>query len=244
MKNTLIFAHRGVSSLYPENTLASFQAAVRLGVDFIELDVRRTKDGALVVIHDETLDRTTDGKGKVADLTIEEIKRYSAGRWFSEKFSGEKIPTVQEVFSLVGRGKTKLWLEIKESGLEADPLELIRRYEMADCVVCGSFNLDTVIRLKRFNPALPAALIASSFDLKLTDTLRENGIGIVSLGYPSLDPGLLNRLQEQNFQVLAWTIDDPKEMKRFVEMGVDAIVTDCPQVLKAIKRLKNCLPAI
>ena len=100
MKSTLIVAHRGLSSLYPENTLIAFDKAAKLGVDFIELDVQSTSDGEIVVFHDYTLDRTTEGSGKVSQHTLNQIKGYSAGKWFSPAFKKEKVPTLKETFKL------------------------------------------------------------------------------------------------------------------------------------------------
>ena len=141
MKSTLIIAHRGLSSLYPENTLVAFRKAIELGVDFIELDVRLSCDGELIVIHDDTFNRTTDGDGKVCELTLSEIKKYSAGKWFSTSFKKERVPTLKEVFELIKK-RTKLLIEIKQPGIEKKLVNLIQQYDMTDNVICGSFYLN------------------------------------------------------------------------------------------------------
>ncbi len=160
MKSTLIVAHRGLSSLYPENTLISFKKAVELGVDMIELDVHCTKDRELVVIHDSSINRTTDGKGKVNQLTLRELRKYSAGRWFSEEFEEERIPTLQEVFELVDK-KTKLQIEIKQPGIEKSLIDLVEEYEILNNVLCGSFNLKSIIEVRKLNPLIPTLFITS-----------------------------------------------------------------------------------
>src|SRR5262249_51516845 len=125
MPKTLNIAHRGDSKSHPENTLAAFRAAVEIGVDMCELDVQLTRDGALVVIHDDTVNRTTDGKGAVADLTLDEIRKLDAGARFAGGARGERIPTLEEVFSAT-RGRCGLNVELKVAGAERKVAQLIR----------------------------------------------------------------------------------------------------------------------
>ena len=234
MKSTLIVAHRGISSLYPENTLISFKKAVELGVDMIELDIHWTKDRELVVIHDDSINRTTDGKGKVSQLTLEELKEYSAGGWFSKEFEEERIPTLKEVFELVDK-KTKLQIEIKQPGIEKILVDLIERYDMANNVFCGSFNLDSVIEVRKLNPSIPTMLITGSFDLeKMKKVLLTEGINMVAIGFKHLSLSLLKDCHSYGFVVDAWTVNEERDMRKFLEMGIDLITSNCPLRLKKI----------
>ena len=234
MKSTLIVAHRGISSLYPENTLISFQKAVELGVDMIELDIHRTKDGELVVIHDDSINRTTDGKGKVNRLTLEELKAYSAGRCFSKEFEGERIPTLQEVFELVDK-RTKLQIEIKQPGIEKSLIDLVEKYEMLSNVICGSFYPESIIEVRKLNPSIPTLFITGSFDLdKMKKILSTEGINMVAIGFKHLSLSLLKACHSYGFVIDAWTVNEEKDMREFIEMGMDIITTNYPQRLKKI----------
>ncbi|RKY76892.1 glycerophosphodiester phosphodiesterase [candidate division KSB1 bacterium] len=234
MKSTLIVAHRGMSSLYPENTLVSFKKALELGVDMIELDVHRTKDKELVVIHDNSVDRTTNGKGKVDQLTLQELKKYSAGSWFSQQFEEERIPTLGEVFELVNK-KTKLQIEIKQSGIEDVLVNFVEKYDMVNNVVCSSFNLRSIIKVRKLNPLIPTLFIARSFNLnKMKKVLLTEGINMVAIEFRHLSLSLLKACHSCGFVVDAWTIDEERDMVKFLEMGVGLITTNYPQRLKKI----------
>jgi glycerophosphoryl diester phosphodiesterase len=162
----LAIAHRGFSGAAPENTLAAFKRAMEVGSDMIELDVHLSKDGQVVVIHDDTLKRTTSGMGKVADFSLQELKRLDAGKWFGSRFFGEKIPTLNEVLELT-RGKIPIHIELKEGDLGrytitdlADrSLEEVEKAGLLDQVLFGSFNLSAVDRIREKQPRLPVALI-------------------------------------------------------------------------------------
>jgi len=135
----MVVAHRGFSGRFPENTLRSFREALQLPIDAVELDVRRTKDGVLVVIHDPTVDRTTNGRGRVADLTWDELQRLDAGAWKGSEFVGERIPRLEEVLKLID-GCVVVFVEIKEVGTEADIVATLGRLDAFDWVKIGSFH--------------------------------------------------------------------------------------------------------
>ena len=235
MKSTLIVAHRGLSSLYPENTLISFKEAVRLGVDMIELDVHQTKDKKLVVIHDDILDRTTEGHGRVCELTLSEIKKYSAGKWFSTSFKKERVPTLKEVFELIKK-RTKLLIEIKQPGIEKKLVNLIQQYDMTDNVICGSFYLKSVAKVKKLNPSIPVAFITGSLKVEQIKDLLIRNINMIDIEFHNLTLDLLRKCHSYGFVVNAWNIDEEKDMKKFLEIGVDAICTNYPQRLKMLMR--------
>ena len=237
MKSTLIVAHRGLSSLYPENTLIAFEKAMELGIDFIELDVHATSDGELVVIHDDTLDRTTNGKGEISHLTLSEIKKYSAGKWFSPSFRKEKVLTLKEVFELT-KGKVKLWIEIKKLGIEKKLVDLIQRHDMIDNVICGSFFLENVAKIKKLNPSIPAVFITSFLELKQIKNLLIKNINMIDIEFCNLTPDILKNCHGYGFAVGVWTVDKEKELRKALRMGVAAITTNYPQILK--KLVEGC----
>ncbi|MGH7411421.1 MAG: glycerophosphodiester phosphodiesterase family protein, partial [Candidatus Methylomirabilis sp.] len=155
---TLNIAHRGASALAPENTMAAFEKAIELGADVIELDLHLTRDGELVVIHDDTLDRTTDGRGPVHGRSLEEIRRLDAGRWFGQAFAGERIPTLSEVLDRFA-GKIPLALEVKAGsaffpGIEERLVSALRHHSAVEQTAVASFDHFALKRLKEIEPTL------------------------------------------------------------------------------------------
>ncbi|HPZ07042.1 MAG TPA: glycerophosphodiester phosphodiesterase family protein [Candidatus Eremiobacteraeota bacterium] len=163
-EKVLIIAHRGSSKLAPENTMASFKEAYKHGATAIELDTHRTKDGYLVIIHDDTLDRTTNGHGKVGDFTLKELKELDAGSWFGPEFKGEKIPTLEEVLQWA-KGKVKVDIEVKNSsqypGIEKDILKLVEEKDLKDDVFITSFDKSVSENIKDMAPEIKTGLLIS-----------------------------------------------------------------------------------
>lgn len=160
----LIIAHRGSSKLAPENTMASFKEAFKHGATAIELDVHRTKDGHLVIMHDDTLDRTTTGRGRVGDFTLKELKELDAGSWFGPQFTGEKIPTLEEVLDWA-KGKVKVDIEVKNSrqypGIEQDILRIVEEKELKDDVFITSFDKSVSENIEALAPEIKTGLLIS-----------------------------------------------------------------------------------
>ncbi|MEA3345532.1 MAG: glycerophosphodiester phosphodiesterase [Chloroflexota bacterium] len=245
---TLIFAHRGASYRAPENTLSAFRLARDMGADGIELDVQLSRDGVPVVIHDATVDRTTDGSGTVADLTLAELKRLDAGSWFSSEFAGERIPTLNEVFSVrrtdgtaVGQDLS-LNLELKVVETEAVGLEeavgsLIARCGMEDRVLISSFSPLALQRMRRVNYHLPLALI---YGLSLPQAELERWVqelqplAALHPEHRLVDEAHLAWAWERNCRVNVWTVDELEETQRLLTLGVDGLFTNQPDLLKAI----------
>lgn len=237
----LSVAHRGASGLAPENTLASFQKALDMGVDVLEMDVHLSKDGEVVVIHDSTVDRTTNGTGKVGDLDLDQLKELDAGSFFSAEYAGEPIPTLQEVIDLA-QGRAVLEIDLKTTsplptGLESKVVGLIVSNGLEDRVVLQSLNPLTLFYLKRINSNIPTAL---SYHEGLPLPLR-NRWG-ASLAHPDImqpsastatEEHVLQR-HEDGYPVVVWTVDDPAEMEQVIEHGVDGVMTNRPDLLKAV----------
>jgi len=233
MRRILIMAHRGDQKHAPENTLAAFRKAITIGADCIELDVRRTRDGHLVVIHDEKVDRTTDGSGRVAGLSLAELKRLDAGSWFSPEFAGERIPTFEETVALIAPALP--WAtEIKEppGAIEAQVLETLTGAGVLWRTVITSFNADVLLRVKELEPAAKTGLIGS--DPALLERAIAAGASWIDPYKDGCTPELVAAAHSAGIRLTTWIVDDPEELRRFEAMGVDRITANDPErVLRA-----------
>ncbi|MGA9347578.1 MAG: glycerophosphodiester phosphodiesterase [Anaerolineae bacterium] len=237
----LNFAHRGASRDAPENTLAAFRLAREMGADGVELDVQASKDGEAVVIHDFTVDATTDGQGPVRDKTLAELKELDAGSWFDARFAGQRIPTLQEVIVEVGH-QLLLNIELKakvfsSASLVAEVVRLIEDHNLVHRAIVSSFSPLALRRVKRLNHHIPTGLLYY-FDLP-AHLIR-------ALFAFLADPDALHPekhlvaqeytrwAKERGYRVNAWTVDEPAEMERLIALGVDGIITNRPDVLREI----------
>jgi glycerophosphoryl diester phosphodiesterase len=227
-----VIAHRGFSGVYPENTLLAFQKSVELGVDFVELDIHQTIDKEIVVCHDHTIDRTTDGNGYIKEMTYEEIKRYDAGKW--KGYPGEKIPLLKEVFEKFGN-KIKILIEIKECDVSA-LIKLIKEYRMEKRVIVGSFNLEYIKEVRNLLPLISTALISYEVPENI-DQLIKYGIRKLDIEFHNLNKEIVKELVSYGFVVNTWTPDTEEELKKVIDYGVQFITTDRPDILKEI--IKN-----
>ena len=242
-----LIAHRGGAKLAPENTLAAFKNAIKIGVDMIEIDVHLTKDGKVIVIHDEKIDRTTDGKGTIKDMTLAEIRKYDAGSWFDKKFKGEKVPTLDEVMETL-KGKAKLLIEIKDGdelypGLEKKVVETIHKYNANSWVIVQSFNENSVLRVRKMDSSIPTFyLLGRNFDDFYSNVAKAVNSGNtvikkydgVAPHYSMLDSEKVKTFHKAGFKVFTWTVDKPEDMKKIIDTGVDGIITNVPDQLKEI----------
>lgn len=226
-RNFIIVAHRGFSGLYPENTLLSFRKAVEVGADFVELDVNQTKDDILVVIHDSTVDRTTNGKGKVEQLTYEEIKQLDAGAW--KGFPGETIPSLEEVLLEIA-GKAKIFIEIKKCDVEK-LVEMIRKLKVEEEVIVGSFDIEYVKKIRRLAPEVTTSLITSEIPRDLRPLLRY-GIQQLSVYFRSLNREVVKRLFSHGLTVNVWTPNTDEELEYALSLDVQSVTTDFPLKLR------------
>jgi glycerophosphoryl diester phosphodiesterase len=234
----LIFAHRGASKAAPENTLPAFEAAIRLGADGIELDVQYSSDGALVIFHNATLEKTSDGTGRVTAHTLSELRALDAGSWFDPTFAGTRIPTLDEALDLL-KGKLLINIELKvletlQSGLGADTVKAVRARGMADQVVISSFNPFVLRQAKQAGPEIECALLLAH-DLPgwmhwgvTRRYCRADGLHPDS---DMVDETYMARARKASLPVRVWTVDAEDEMRRLIALGVDAIITNVPDVL-------------
>lgn len=236
MMNNMCVAHRGFSGKAPENTLAAVRMAITLPyVHWMEIDVQLTKDGVPVVIHDFTLDRTTNGHGKVKNMDWEHIRRLDAGSWKGRIFRGERVPSLEEVLSLAS-GRLKLNIELKTigsmyPGLEKAVTDLISSKGMQDEVILTSFDTDALQRVKEIDPRFRTGLI---FDSRLGDPTRrlhELDCSLLSISFSRLNPRLAKHLAERGVKIMAWTVNKGKEMRRLADMHSDIMIcTNRPDI--------------
>ncbi len=251
-----VIGHRGASSSAPENTIPSFREAIELRVDFIEFDVHRSKDGVLVVIHDSTLDRTTDMRGPVSQFTLQQLKKMDAGSWFSPRFRGVQIPTVEEVLDLA-KGKVSVAPEIKASAIEKDLTNAIIGKDMiySSMILIGR-NYEAASRIKSLEPRIPiqADIIPVSELMarkgrsanergnlgpkeregllnESLDPLSRNPINIASIHKTDLAwEGIVDVCHRRGVLANAWPVNDREGMIKCLDSGIDFMTTDNPQL--------------
>jgi glycerophosphoryl diester phosphodiesterase len=237
-----VIAHRGASGTAPENTLAAFRRAAEIGAGFIETDLQLSRDARLVALHDDTLDRTTNGSGPAAAKTLDELRTLDAGAWFRGsrpdgargKFAGERIPTIEEILTFGRERDLGLYLEIKApgaSGAEHAVVGAVRAANEVGRTVVLSFDAGVIERVRKYEPLLMTGFL---FSKRMPDAVaRAIGVGARQL-LPRADrvtPELLAEAHENDLKVVAWTVNNPSQMKRLMSEGVDGIITNYPEEL-------------
>lgn len=242
----IVLAHRGASAHAPENTLAAFELAVEQGADGVELDVKLSADGQVVVIHDATVERTTGARGRVKDMTLDELRSLDAGSFFSDKFKGEKIPTLAEVFEAVGK-RTFINVELTNYNTPRDHLVesvciLVKKFGMQKRVLFSSFLPSNLSNARRYLPEVPAGLLALSGLLGAW----ARSFGFAFGKHEALHPHLKDATQQLIYyvhrlkkRVHVWTVNDAADMRRLFKWGVDAIFTDDPQLAVGVRGEKG-----
>jgi glycerophosphoryl diester phosphodiesterase len=229
----LNIAHRGASGRFPENTLRAFGAAIDAGAQMCELDVQLTADGAVVVIHDETLERTTDGRGAVRSLTLTQLKRLDAGIRFGAEFAGERIPTLEEVMALAD-GRCGLNIEIKSAGLERRVCDLIVERRALATAMISSFDWDALAVVRHLEARARLGLLGSQWPARLVGAAFELKAESINPRADIVTEDLCIAAHERNLSVYAWTVDEPGEMRRLIAFGVDGIMTNFPERLREV----------
>jgi glycerophosphoryl diester phosphodiesterase len=227
-----IIAHRGGRKWAPENTLAAFAKSCQAGFDGVELDIQRASTGEVVVFHDDDIGRTTNGVGLLKDISFAELRRLDAGSWFDEKFVGEQIPLLQEVFDLVD-GKLTLHIEIKNApyeypGIEEDLLDLLNGYRHKDNVVISSFDHTVLARLNKLAPELPTAFLAEGIFVDIGAYAKRFGATHWHPSYHSLTKKAIDDAHQAGLTVNTWTPNAPREWSELVKANADGIITDDP----------------
>lgn len=227
-RKTQIVGHRGAAGLAPENTLAAFQVAIDLNVDGIEFDVQRSVDDHLVVIHDGAVNRTSNGMGVVQNMTLAQLQALDAGSWFDPRFRGEKIPSLDDLFDLMGGNDLLLYLEIKDpfryEGMEAQIADKIRAYDFVDRVQVRSFYHDS---LHVFHEIAPEVAISELW-YEAVPTLDETHYLTLDLLYSLYTPEIIDELHGRGQKLTAWTVNEVELGQQLMAWGLDGLTTDFP----------------
>jgi glycerophosphoryl diester phosphodiesterase len=233
-----IMAHRGASAYAPENTLASFKLAVEQHADWLEMDVQETSDGQLIVIHDLTVDRTTNGHGNVRNFTFEQIRQLDAGSWFDPKYAGERVPTFEEVVAYARDAGVRIFPETKDPrfspGIEEKMAAIIAAYGYEDRTIVQSFDGSSLERMRKIDPKLRlAALYTASTPLK-----GDPPAGAEIVGPPwemiAGDLSLVRDAHAAGRQVVIWTADARPSIQMMLDARVDGIITGRPDLARAV----------
>ena len=255
----LVFAHRGGGGLFPENTLGAFEYSAKMGADVLELDVHATSDGTLVVMHDGSVDRTTNGKGRVSQMTLAEVKKLDAGYLFTNddgatypfRGQGITIPTLQEIFDALPTMTFNIEPKQSEPSVTAPLCEMIRTHKMTEKVIVGSFRQTAI---DEFRQACPE-VATSATPAEVMEFLTLSKTGLSESYNPPMQalqiPEKVNRLSvvtkdfvenahRKNLKIHVWTINETADMERLLNLGVDGIMTDYPdRLLKLLNREKQ-----
>ncbi|MBL8145421.1 MAG: glycerophosphodiester phosphodiesterase [Anaerolineae bacterium] len=234
----LTFGHRGARAYAPMNTLPSFEMALHMGAHGIEFDVRQTRDGDLVILHDPTIDGTSNGHGAAGEMTFAELREFDFGGWFHAEYAGTAIPTLDEVFEAFGQ-RFLMNVEIKSEhlsggGIEARVAEVIARHHLEDRVLVSSFNLLTVWRFGRIMPhVLRGMLVEGVTPFEHGRLLKALDVRALHPYYPFVDAEYMQKARALGLAVNTWTVNDPAEAQRLAELGVSAVITDRPDTILA-----------
>jgi len=230
----LVIAHRGASSYAPENTLAAFDLALEMGARHIELDVHLTADGRIVVIHDDKVDRTTDGTGAVAAQTLADLRKLDAGAWFDPRFAGQRIPGFAEVLERYA-GRAHLHVEIKGRTplLAQRTVDEIRRHGMAETVTMTSFQAAPLREIRAYAPDLPAGWLVREVSDAVISEARDMALTQICPKAPEVTPDLVRRLHDDGFAVRAWGVATEALMEQVVRAGADGMTVNFPDKLLA-----------
>ena len=250
---TLVIAHQGGDGVWPGNTMFAFEQAVQIGADVLEMDAHITKDGHIVLMHDEEVDRTTDGAGLIEDKTLEELKRLDAaygwsiddGKTFPYRGQGIQAPTLEEVFQRFPQMRYVIEIKLTNNPIDKPLCDLIRQYNMQDKALIGSFHDEA---MKNFRATCPEVATSASrtevrnyvllgkvflwgFYLPRFQTIQPPWDPEESLGIQIMTERFVRESHAKNIRVEPWTVDDPELMKLYIEWGVDGIITDRPDLL-------------
>lgn len=234
---TKLFGHRGYSGNYPENTMLAFQKAIEAGADGIELDVQFSKDGKLVVIHDETLDRTTTGTGRVKDHTYEELCALDASFKFAGQYGVNRIPTLCEVLHYMSDKDAVTNIELKTGvfeyeGIEEAVLECIRKNNVSDKVIISSFNHYSILRMRKLAPELKCGLLTDCWIINAGKYVHDLGIPCYHPAFRNLTPEITAEIKQYGLEINTWTVNTAEDFRELEKLGIDVVIGNYPEMLK------------
>lgn len=241
---THIFAHRGAAGTYPENTMISFEAAESFQADGIELDVQFTKDGKVVVIHDETVDRTTNGKGAVRNYLYEDLRKLDASHKFSEKVGFCQVPLLEEVLGWLQSNRLLLNIEFKNNkipyrGLEEEVITLIRKFNLEERTVFSSFNHYSMKRSHMMAQDIQTAILYREGLHSPWAYAKKMGATAIHPNHRYLQDAIAELTMDSGVEVRPYTINDETVMRKYFDMNISAIITDYPETARALLPVKK-----
>lgn len=229
----IIVGHRGVAGLFPENTRSSVEAAIELGLEWVEVDIQPSKDNHLVVCHDHTINRCSNGRGRIDRYTLDELKQFDFGSWFDSKFAQQSIMTLAELLSLATKHQLKLNLEIKIDRHDADLVcqlvdqELQRNSTDLDSIILSSFNHDVIRCLHQIRPEYKLAVLCDRVNRQTELLLKQVSAFSCNVNYKRLNQSQVDRLKQQGYQVWSYTVNNPNSLRHLANL--DGIFSDYPQ---------------
>ncbi|MFC3882852.1 glycerophosphodiester phosphodiesterase [Bacillus songklensis] len=237
-----IFGHRGAAGTFPENTMISFQEAARVGANGIELDVHMSKDDELIVIHDETVDRTSNAKGFVRDLTYDQIRKMDASYKFKKKYGVCPIPTLNEVLEWAAELPLKVNIELKNNVfeypyLEMKVIDLIYKLNMKENVILSSFNHNSIMRVLSLDSTIETAILYSWQMFEPWNYAKHLSVKGLHPNYRTLNDIVVQAARSEQLAVRPYTVNDAEVMKKMRDLGCDAVITDYPE--RGVKLLKS-----
>lgn len=240
-----VISHRGANKHAPQNTIPAFEESIRIGVDGFETDIHVTKDGIPVVCHNYDIDDTSNGTGFIADMTLEELRKFEFGSYFSPKFSDVRIPTMEEFLTLSERANIEvLNIELKspkqgETGIVEKTITAVKAHGLFDKLIISSFNPQLLIEAKQLDPACKTGLLYSPMDYGSKKVFYAAAEYAAQIKADALHPhymfvtkGYVRKAHKLGIKVNVWTVDKPKTAKRMLACGVDGIITNIPEMAK------------
>lgn len=237
MRAPWVIAHRGASGHAPENTLAAFERAVELGSTFIETDLHLTSDARFVAIHDRTLDRTTNGRGAVHDFTLAQLRDLEAGMWYDRKYMGERIPALEEILAFARKHDVVFYLELKYEaawGMHHALVGALRNPDDAARTVVISFDPSTLAAVRKLDATIMTGLLVEEHGIDLVKSAVDVGARQLCPRSALVTPQLVAQAHGADLHVATWTVNDPDEMRSVLAAGVDGVMTDFPDRLRAV----------
>ncbi len=237
MKN---IAHRGYSKAYPENTMLAFQKAIEAGCDAIELDVHQSKDGHLVIFHDEELTRTTGIDGSIRDYTVQELQNMDASILFKGIHENNRVPTLEEYFKYIANLKIQSVIELKNNvfsypHMEEIIIEMIIHYGLKENVILSSFSRNSIAKCHQINSEIETALITDYWLYKGGSIAKSLGASYIHPRHLFLQPWVLREMKKSGVLIQPWTVDNPNRMKALIRSKVHGIITNDPKLLQEVR---------
>jgi glycerophosphoryl diester phosphodiesterase len=248
MRKPWVIAHRGASGHAPENTMAAFERAVALGVVFIETDLHLTRDARFVAIHDSTLERTTNGRGNIADFTLAELRRLDSGLWYDRQYMGQRIPTLEEILEFARKHDVVFYLEVKYEaawGMHHALVGALQKEQDAARTIVISFDASAIESVRKLDASIMTGLLTEEGSQE--DAVRkalEVGARQICPRNTLVTQELVEQAHRADLLLATWTVDDPDEMRRVIASGADGVMTDFPdRLMSVVEDSQNSQPS-